>query len=486
MSMDRQPAPEAKSVNWNKFIELVRRHTPKPDAPRWYVFRAEQFLRSVGRRALSELEPRDIVHYFESVKQGETLKQWQFLQAVDSIRFLCQTVGVRWLDEVDWAFLRESAPLQGETDSSLDCSPASNAARTWAANSSATLPTIKRRFLDHFEALSIEIRRREYSLRTDQAYSDWLARLVLFCGQRDPELLNADDIRAYLEHLAVVHNVAASTQNQALNALVFFYDQVLNRNIGGVEQFARAKRRKPLPVALTVLEVNQLLEHLEGRHLLLASLLYGSGMRLLECVRLRVQDIDFGCRQITVRGGKGRKDRVVPLPVTLAERLKVELEITKQLHQRDLAHGLGEVALPAALATATPEVAREWGWQFAFPSGRISFDPRTGRNHRHHMHESGLQKAVKQASRAAGIVKNVGCHTLRHTFATHLLDAGTDIRTVQELLGHSEVSTTLIYTRSVLRGWRVARSPADETLSKNWRVRETHPNYVVPARAVGC
>jgi integron integrase len=289
----------------------------------------------------------------------------------------------------------------------------------------------------------------------------WVCRFIRFCDGVDPRQVSPDRISAFLEYLAVRRQVAASTQNQALNALVFLYKQVLGVDVEEVGAFTRAKRPRHLPVVLARGEVARLLSQMDGTSHLMASLLYGTGMRLMECIRLRVQDIDFAYHQILVRNGKGQKDRVVPLPDRLKEPLQEQLRKARTLHDRDLAQGFGEVFLPDALARKWPNAAREWIWQYLFPSARLSVDPQSGQTLRHHLHENSLQKAVKAAAQQAGLTKKVNCHSLRHSFATHLLESGYDIRTVQELLGHADVSTTMIYTHVLNRGGQGVRSPLD-------------------------
>jgi integron integrase len=311
------------------------------------------------------------------------------------------------------------------------------------------------------ERLVTVIRQRNYAIRTEEAYQSWAVRYLAFIGDRDPRAAGVAEVVSFLETLAVQRNVAASTQNQALNALVFLYGQVLEQPLGDMGTFQRAKRPRRLPVVLTRVEVARLLGQMEGTYHLMASLLYGTGMRLMECLRLRVKDLDFEYRQILVREGKGQKDRVVPLPEKLGEALQAHLERVKALHEKDLQGGYGEVYLPFALAQKYPNAPKEWGWQYVFPSGKLSVDPRGGTTRRHHLHENSLQKAVKQAAMAAHLAKPVNCHALRHSFATHLLESGYDIRTVQELLGHADVSTTMIYTHVLNRGGKGVRSPLD-------------------------
>jgi len=308
------------------------------------------------------------------------------------------------------------------------------------------------------------LRRKHYSYRTEQAYLSWIKRYILFHDKRHPNEMDIPEIEAFLTHLAVHEHVAASTQNQALQAILFLYREVLGREITAPLHALRAKKPKRLPTILTRREVQALFSHLSSTHLLMAQLLYGSGLRLMECLRLRVKDLDFAYRTITVRDGKGQKDRTTILPQSLIAPLRKHLEQVKRLHEQDLARGYGAVYLPDALARKYPNAQREWGWQWVFPSPRLSVDPRSGLVCRHHMNPTTLQKAVRQAAKRAGINKHVTPHTLRHSFATHLLEAGYDIRTVQELLGHKDVRTTMIYTHVLKRGAKAVRSPLDSIL----------------------
>lgn len=305
------------------------------------------------------------------------------------------------------------------------------------------------------------IRSRYYSRRTEEAYLHWIKRFIYFSGRRHPRELGAAQVTAFLSHLAVERKVAAGTQNQALSALLFLYKQVLQLELGWMDSIERATRLPRLPAVLTRAEVEQVLGHLQGTPWLIASLLYGSGLRVLECLRLRVKDVDFSYLQVLVRDGKGDKDRVTMLPERLAGPLRAHLERVRRLHARDLEDGFGEVHLPFALARKYPRVGKEWAWQYVFPSAHRSADPQDGVIRRHHLDESVPQRAVKAALRACGIAKHASCHTLRHSFATHLLEAGYDIRTLQELLGHSDVSTTMIYTHVLNKGGRGVKSPLD-------------------------
>jgi len=305
------------------------------------------------------------------------------------------------------------------------------------------------------------LRLKHYSVRTEQAYVGWIRRFILANDKRHPREMGVVEVEKFLSDLATQGQVAAGTQNQALSALLFLYREVLSIELPWMETVVRAKRPQRVPVVLSRDEVTRLLAMMDGAFALMASLLYGSGMRLMECVRLRVKDVDFELNQICVRDGKGGKDRHVPLPQRLREALRAQLERVALIHRQDLAAGCGSVWLPHALARKYPSASKESGWQYVFPSGQLSRDPRGGAMRRHHVDESGLQRAVRTARNKAHIVKPATCHALRHSFATHLLEAGQDIRTIQELLGHKDVATTQIYTHVLNRGGHGVLSPLD-------------------------
>jgi integron integrase len=305
------------------------------------------------------------------------------------------------------------------------------------------------------------VRRKHYSIRTEEAYVRWVRRYILFHHKRHPKDMGSEEIEAFLTHLAVDLDVASSTQNQALSALLFLYKHVLLKDLDVPADLVRAKRPKRLPTVLTESEVQQVLAALSGIHRLMAQLLYGSGLRLMECVRLRVKDLDFAQHQIVVRDGKGMRDRVTILPDRIVPPLKEHLRRRRLQHHKDRAGGYGAVYLPHALAQKYPNASREWAWQYVFPARNLSTDPRTGAVRRHHISPSSLQKAVRGAAGLTTITKHVTCHAFRHSFATHLLSAGYDIRTVQELLGHKDVRTTMIYTHVLNRGGLAVRSPLD-------------------------
>lgn len=305
------------------------------------------------------------------------------------------------------------------------------------------------------------IRTGHLSYRTEEAYVYWIKQFIRFNDYRHPDALGGDDIARFLTHLAVDRKVAASTQNQALQGILFLYKKVLKKDPGWIKDVQRAKRPQRLRVVFTRSEVKGILNRLDGRKWIMASLLYGAGLRLMECLRLRVKDIDFSYNQIAIRDGKGQKDRVTLLPETVKDSLRLHLEKVKALHDSDLNDGFGHVHLPFALRKKYPNADRLWAWQYVFPASKRCKDPVSGCELRHHLHESVLQKGVRTAILGAKIAKHGGCHTLRHSFATHLLEDGYDIRTVQELLGHKDVRTTMIYTHVLNRGGKAVRSPTD-------------------------
>jgi integron integrase len=325
-------------------------------------------------------------------------------------------------------------------------------------NIASPTPGDKPKLLDQVRDV---VRRKHFSLRTERTYCDWIKRFILYHGKRHPLEMGEPEVTQFLTHLARDGHVAASTQNQALSALLFLYKEVFRREIGWLAEVERVTRPARLPLVLTPGEARRLFSHLHGVARLMAGLLYGSGLRVMECVRLRVKDLDFGYLRVTVREGKGGKDRVTMLPTDIAAALERRLGKVQIQHDEDLEAGFGTVHLPNAIASKFPNASREWSWQYVFPSPRLSLDPRTREKRRHHIEVSFLQQAVKKAVRGAQIPKPATCHTLRHSFATHLRENGYDIRTVQELLGHKDVSTTMIYTHVLNKPGLGVKSPLD-------------------------
>ncbi len=319
-------------------------------------------------------------------------------------------------------------------------------------------PPKERKLLDQ---VSDALRLKHYAYRTEQTYKDWVKRFILYHNKRHPTQMGVTEIQDFLTHLATQKNVAASTQNQALSAILFLYRHVLNQPIEFPTDIVRAEKSRTLPTVLTPAETRAVIENMRGTPQLMAKILYGGGLRLMECLRLRIKDIDFGLGQIIVRDGKGEDDRATVLPEALIAPLRQQLQNVARTHQQDLKNGYGEVHLPYALAKKHPNAARELHWQYLFPAANLSTDPISKKTMRHHADPSALQKAVRLAARTAGIQKPVSPHTFRHSFATHLLQNGYDIRTVQELLGHKDVKTTMIYTHVLQKGARGVKSPLD-------------------------
>lgn len=312
-----------------------------------------------------------------------------------------------------------------------------------------------------FPKIRSELRARHYSRRTEETYVHWIRRYVFFHNKRHPALMGADEVNAFLTHLAVEEHVSATTQNQALASILFLYREVLRDPLPWIKDIVRAQRPERVPVVLTAEEVRSVIAQLSGSSRLVVQLLYGSGLRLLEALQIRVKDVDFARHELTIRDPKGKHDRTTTLPQTIEEALRAHLQRARALHDKDLAHGFGSVAMPTALARKFPNAEREWNWQWVFPASRRYVDEKAGTERRHHVHESVGQRAVHAAARGAGLTKRVTCHTFRHSFATHLLERGQDIRTVQELLGHRSVTTTMIYTHVLRLGAKGVRSPLD-------------------------
>jgi integron integrase len=422
--------------------------------------RIERYIRAHSGKAVKEHGRDEVRDYLEKAGRDPRISGWLFRQLVHALQILhCDVIGLEWPQTFDWKFWFDSARTLGARHPTL--ARHNHPAASRKPPSADIEPTS--RSLENLERdLTARIRMKNYSIRTEQAYVGWLRRFMTFNHGRDPNQLGATELAAYLNHLVLDREVSVSTQSQALSALVFLYEQVMEKQVGSIEGLIAARKPRRLPVVLTRQEVRTLLGAIKGETFaLFGGLLYGTGMRLLECARLRIKDIDYGYSQVVVRDGKGQKDRVAPLPQRCREALERQIQSALRLHQEDLARGYGEVFMPDSLARKYPNAPREPGWQYVFPSGRLSADPRAAKVRRHHLHESSFQKAIRRAAQACGLRKRVSSHTLRHCFATHLLESGYDIRTVQELLGHADVSTTMIYTHVLNRGGRGVVSPVD-------------------------
>ena len=461
---------ESVSRFWDNYIYKTKGYNVKPKVTRWYVRHAESYIKAYPDLRLAEHSAVQIENYLRDKGRNPHLQDWQLRQIVEALKILfIDMVKAPWAKEFpwgDWIAEVKSLPNSHSTHA-RDFQPIDiikNKIQYMDSDDkeSVLYKRVFKKYPEHIRAFITQIRVRQYSIRTERAYLGWLLRYISFYSMQDPAGLSEQNIARYLEHLVVNRKVAGSTQGQALNALIFFYKHVLQREMNERIEFPHSKKPRRLPVVLTRDEIKQLFAHLENpTQRLMANLLYGCGMRLMECVRLRVLDVDFGYQQILIREAKGKKDRVVPIPQKLIEELKTQVEVIKQRHAEDLKAGFGKVYIPEALARKYPNAEKELRWQYVFPSSTIGKDPRSGVLRRHHVHENGLQKHIKKAAEQAGITKKVNCHALRHSFATHLLESGYDIRTVQELLGHADVSTTMIYTHVLNKPGISVISPFD-------------------------
>lgn len=429
----------------------------------YFRYRANQFIKSANGRNPTDLSVEEITAILGAFGRDEQLADWQFSQLVEAVRILLSKyLTSQAAGHVDWAYWRASArSVSGDHATTAREHSPGELVYLKVSRSDGEYSDIRRQHRDLIVCFVTQIRARGYAYRTEEAYEQWVVRYIAFCKGKSPKETGADHVAKYLNDLVISGNVSASTQNQALNALIFLYKQVLRMPLGLLENFARSKRKKNMPVVMSRTEVRSLLDALDGWQRAVASLLYSTGMRVMEGLTLRVKDIDFQYGRIHVCQAKGKKDRFVPLPRNSTIHLTEQIRKVTALHQQDLSQGYGETIIPEALARKYPSASKELKWQFLYPSGRLSVDPRSGLVRRHHMHESGLQRAVKKAAGLAEIKKRVGCHTLRHCFATHLLESGHDIRTVQKLLGHSDVATTMIYTHVLNRPGVSVTSPLD-------------------------
>lgn len=455
---------------WDKYISKTNAYGIKKDAARWYVKHAECYIKAYKNKRLSLHTEYDLERYLTSKGDMSRLQDWQYKQLVIALKILFfEIVKPEWAVTFPWDEYIDHASTLPSSHSTVvrdykpvDLESISQGLLDKNEKSSGLFNKVFELYPLHIQNLIKHIRVKQYSIRTEQSYLGWLLRYINYHSMKDPETLKEVHIAEFLEHLVFKRRVASSTQSQALNALIFFYKTVLGIELSDAIEFSRSKKPKRLPVVLSVREVKGLLNEItHPTQLLMVNLLYGCGMRLMECVRLRVQDVDFDYSKILVRQAKGGKDRVVPIPNKLVEILKEHIDTVEELHDSDLKGGLGSVYMPDALGRKYPNAEKEFRWQYVFPSSTISKDPRSNAMRRHHVHERGLQRQIKKSSEAFGITKKVSTHTLRHSFATHLLENGYDIRTVQELLGHADVSTTMIYTHVLNKPGVTVTSPLD-------------------------
>jgi len=451
---------------WDEYQQVVNGHGVPSTQTKWFLRWAKQFGTFKTGVKLKNRRPADVIAFLESLAKRRGIQDWQVKQAVMALQLLCvDTLRLDWSGNWEWDKLSELGVAIAVKKRKQP--PADRAVRSGGEIVSAQqFPDMvpnqlcRDKYCDQLDKLRKTLRTRRYAIRTEQSYESWALRYLTYCENKQLPDSGPGHVREYLDFLATERMVAASTQNQALNALVFLFDKALGTPVGDISDFSRAKRPRRLPVVLTVEEVNKLLAAMSGTMALMASLLYGSGLRLMECLRLRVKDIDFDRHQIVVLG-KGNKFRITVLPERFASALKKHLAKVKELHIKDQRQGHGEVFIDPALARKYPNAAREWMWQYVFPAARLAVDPRGGKIRRHHINESSLQKAVRSAARRTELTKQATCHTLRHSFATHLLENGYDIRTVQDLLGHADVNTTMIYTHVLNRPGLAVISPLD-------------------------
>jgi integron integrase len=413
---------------------LSKLGTVPEDKIKFYIHWVRRFLKSCNYQ-LENINTERVSQYLDSLDADEKIADWQVRQAADAVTLYVEKYLKKSLQQV--------TPLAKDSEEkSIDL----KGSLQWKQ----TLEDAKN-----------AIRLRHFSLSTEKTYLGWIARFKTFLKDRDPHLLDSNDMKNYLTHLALHGRVSASTQNQAFNALLFLYRHALHKEVDDLTSVVRAKRKMNLPTVLSRDEAKSLLSHLNGVYLLMGQLMYGCGLRLMECLRLRIKDIDIENNLLMVRSGKGEKDRALVLPEKIREELVKHVASVKEIHDQDMKMGFGEVSLPDALDKKYPNAPREWGWQWLFPAEKLSVDPRTGKVMRWHIHPSAIQRAVKDAVMKANLPKMASCHTLRHSFATHLLEAGHNIRTIQELLGHKHVNTTMIYTHVIRKKPSEIMSPLD-------------------------
>ena len=444
---------------WSVFSKILKAKKINPQAIPYYGNYVKHFLRRAKNTPVEQLTAQRVTLYLKTIPNNQALEDWQRNQAVDAIHlFLRDVLSKGYIDVIDWESFKEKVTFNPHSTIQME---ELDIPELIEKRVDRFHPEFRQRYGDLLNRLVRVLRVKNYSQRTEKTYLTWADKFFWFLDGAPEDKINEQHVRGFLEYLAIERRVSPNTQKQALNALVFFFKFGLERELGNIGDFIKSKPTHRLPVVLSKKEVSILFSHLSGKHETMAGLLYGSGLRLMECIRLRVQDIDFDYQQIMVRNGKGFKDRIVPLPTRYTDNLKLQIKEVQALHLADLKLNIDGVYLPYALERKFPNAGKELAWQFLFPATRIATDQRSGKVRRHHLHETTLQKAVKNAGMKSGINKRIHCHVLRHSFATHLLEAGYDIRTVQELLGHTDVATTMIYTHVLNKPGLHVKSPAD-------------------------
>jgi integron integrase len=457
MDTNRQSSDRRVEIFWDKYQEVIKLFRVSERSWKWYRHHVQGFIDDHPGLRLQNQGPDEVASWFSRMGQNPHIEVWQFQQKVDALRLLfCHLLKLPWAGEFDWDYWVSGAEALGSEHPTV--------AKTYedlAAVANKAGNTLGQRYPEVFAKYLAAIRVPDYSINTEKSYLNWVNRFLRFHHSLVLEDCAEREVASFLEHLAVRRKVSSASQAQALNALVFFFARVVERPLGQIGPFKRSKRPIRVPTVLSPDEVAAVLSGVTGVMSLLVRLMYGTGMRVTECIRLRILDVDFAYKQITVRASKGRRDRVVPLPQSLAPQLRAQIARVKEQHEKDLLNGSHGAFIPLSLGRKYPNAEKEARWQYLFPATRLAQDPRSGVLRRHHIHQTAVQKHIRKAAFAAGITKRVTTHTLRHSFATHLLSTGSDIRTVQELLGHADVSTTMIYTHVLNRGGNAVQSPLD-------------------------
>ena len=451
---------ERKKWFWNNYLVVLSECHVKSSLFRWYVRHCEEFIRQNQHSRLKNHSEKTVSSYLQRLVNSKDKQPWQAKQGINAIRYLFKSIRSPIYSQIDWDYwIASCIVLGGDHDTHYH---ESNKLELPVRQAPALLTDSKKQAVsENINRLRFLMRQKNYAIRSEKTYVDWVSRFLLFNEKAENQLLDSQCVVTYLEYLSIIRQVSPSTQRLALNAISFYFKNVLEREIGDISDFVRAKSREKLPVILTQEEVSAILAELSGVQWLIVSLLYGAGLRIMEATRLRVHDIDFGFNQIIVRNGKGNKERVVPLPVKLIQPIRDHLAQIKLQHNDDIANGNGSVYMPRGLVKKYGASDKQWIWQYVFPSYKLSVDPRSNVIRRHHINETTIQRCVRNNSRKVGINKRVTCHVFRHSYATHLLERGVDIRTIQTLLGHADVSTTMIYTHLANFSKGKSSSPLD-------------------------